>query len=511
MRGFTANIAEPFKIGLRPDDRNYINGIGLEALSGLVPTEYGLAEPESVSRPLTPTVSWPFPQIFKMDGLTMLADETGVSEVDESDWSTSAITTYDPAIPANTKAITSGGPWHVADFQKAWFMFNGASTVFRTNRDGFAGNAEKTYTQDSISINTGTNFKGRLVMAGFDSNEFFSADWQSFWSTLEDVTDIGFEPAFENDTNWYWYSSPGGGNMIWPFVKSIGQDGLATNTSYGSSRPFIVEWMHRLDHGFGPLPWKGTVYAALPLGDHLIMYGDNGIAALSNRSIGAGEVTAHLLGIQKLAQYGILSRGSVAGDNYGHVFLDPDGRLRLITPDLRITDLDYKEFLNPFVGSEVVITKQPQLSEYRISDGSTSYTLNKNGLSAITPNATSNIFAQGGNVVISSAAASSTCSFITSPINMNLEEQKTIVRVSCQFRNITSAKIRVHTRYTCNGSYTQSGWYNLNNEGVAMARVAGIDFKIEFSGTISSGAKFDRISVGYQNHDRRYRRESFNV
>lgn len=506
MRNYSIPINDMLRRGIRNDKRN-TNGEALESLTGLIPTEHGLASPYSVSRPLTPTVSWPFPQLIKMSGITLLADETSLSSVTESSWATAAITTYDPATPANTKAISAGGPWHCADFNKAWFLFNGASVVFKTNRDGYAGSAEKVYTQNAITVNTGAAFKGRLFMAGFDSNELFNSDWQTAWSALENVTDIGFEPGWENNTNWYWYSSPGGGNMIWPFVYTLGRDGQATNTDYGASRPFYLEWAYRLDSGFGPLPWAGTVYAALPLGDHLILYGDYGIAALYPVQIpGPDGLAANVMGIRHLARYGVASRGAVAGDDTGHVFMDIGGRLRSITPDLKITDLDYREFFEDFLGDEVVITYQPHLEEYRISDGTTGYLLNRHGLAIVTPNATSNVFAQGGNVVISSAAAGTSINLLTPIINMNSEAQKTIFQVALRLQNITSPQVRVHYRYSRNSSFSTTGWADCNTEGYAFPKIAGVDFKIEVQGTDAGDAKLDGIEVTYQVTDKRFQK-----
>ena len=86
-------IEESLKNGLLPDAKVPKNAPFMTTLQNLRPTEYGAVSPEVVTYPPgTPTMSHPFPQLFRGEKITLECDATSVSVIDESDWSKAALT-----------------------------------------------------------------------------------------------------------------------------------------------------------------------------------------------------------------------------------------------------------------------------------------------------------------------------------------------------------------------------------------------------------------------------------
>lgn len=99
----------------------------LQTLKNMRPTEYGAAfnKPINTSIPSVPSTNWPYPNLFKGRGVTILADDQAIYEMDESDLSLSALTVYKASSANNpsTESVTDG------DFSSAanWTLNSGWS------------------------------------------------------------------------------------------------------------------------------------------------------------------------------------------------------------------------------------------------------------------------------------------------------------------------------------------------------------------------------------------------
>lgn len=325
--------------------------------------------------PATVAPSWPFPQVFRLAGASTVAllDTTGY-EVDENDWSASALTVKD-IVSGLDDTITSGGVWHMCDMGKAWMAFNGSCIVFRPSLETMlAAESEVTYVVDSsqLSANTGCFHNGRWLMGGLHSSDFWTSDWETFWATYAGAR-AGVVTSVPMAENMVYWSLVGGGDLFALFQQSYGEDGYL-DSGHGSDSPLVFDWLMRGDSGFMPMPWKGAVLAMKPLGRGIAVYGEGGVSVLTPI---IDPMPGY--GLTEVSRVGIYDRGSVCGDKDGHIFMDVDGKMWGIDSSFQMKELGYEEFTEDFDGGEMCACFEPRHGEYYFSDGSTTLVFGRYG------------------------------------------------------------------------------------------------------------------------------------
>tara|TARA_B100000745_G_C20152207_1_gene394990 strand:+ start:962 stop:2530 length:1569 start_codon:yes stop_codon:yes gene_type:complete len=518
MKEFLLPINKPLRNGVRPEQRAFRSNDHLEALDNMVASPYGAVSPSVLTRVLTAglSVAHPFPQLFHLTETTLLADQASISTVNTGTWVKTALSLAQGTSSDGT-SITTGGPWHVMDFGQSWMLTNGACVVWNMNDQAvLEGMAQNTHVSNQIDINTMTAFRGRAVYAGFNPAKFWTSDWEGFWEGLADDVSKSSESSVDHNlkheltmkSNFVMWSSAGGGNMLTPWLYSKAKTGYSDHSAYSldASRDLVLDWMKRNDSGWMPVPWQGQVYKSLPLGDNCILYGENGISAIYPISVGDTPT----MGQRSIAEFGIASRGAAGGDKYGHVFIDESGRLWALGPDLKLQLLDYQNIFSDMLGNEILIERNAAREEFYIFDGTETWALNKNGLSKISPNITSAQFVNGGTAIISAAEPSTDVSLITSSVDMNITQEKTITQVEVHSQNITSVQVRLHYKHKGSDSWLQTEYITVNDWDCAYFTQIGVLFKIEVKGVDGGNANIDQVVIKYKTHDRRMTRGKFN-
>jgi len=257
VKEFAVTIKDAFKMGLRRFDNLPKNTLHLVECFNMKPKEYGLTPFVPITNPFTSTtVTPPFPQLFKGHNVTLLCDATAIYTVNESTWALTQLTTYDALSTSSAKAITSGGPWHFSDFHDTWFLYNGSCIVFQANKDPGV-----TLVIDSITITTGCSFKGRGITGGFDETDYWLAAWTTLWNTW--INQLPSDAAITASLdaigkNFVWWSSIGGGDLLWQFYPSLAEQGSVAGAAHTSALPLLFDMMKRNEAGFMPMPWQGN-------------------------------------------------------------------------------------------------------------------------------------------------------------------------------------------------------------------------------------------------------------
>jgi hypothetical protein len=230
-------VDEAMRAGLKPDSR-IPHGIQfLDVCTGLRPTQFGLKDYITITQPMTDeyltgggflneTKAWPCPQIIRGSAITLLCFSDAIYEIDESDWSATLIELYDAAdfgdsVPGDG-SITADGPWHFMDFHDTWVLMNGTTTIWKT------GYYSRPIATDAVTIKTGCDMKGRAIMGGFDPANFYAlADWPEYWEGLTDnntpseILEKVNAMAGGAGTNWCWWSTIGGGDLLWLVSRGL--------------------------------------------------------------------------------------------------------------------------------------------------------------------------------------------------------------------------------------------------------------------------------------------------
>lgn len=143
------------------------------------------------------------------------------------------------------------------------------------------------------------------------------------------------------------------------------------------------------ESGYSIMPWDGEVYKIMPLGDNLIVYGDKGIARLTPTTS-----PVPTFGVTKIADYGLVSRDAVTGNDQIHFFINNEGKLCTLVPERALSSdgkspvvVGYKEYLGK---SKRWWSSWDSLkNDAWFTDGRISYIANANGLgksSFVSPN-----------------------------------------------------------------------------------------------------------------------------
>lgn len=234
MDAYPVTFDEALRTGLKTDSRVPSGAQVLDVCTGLRPTRFGLKDYLPITQPfsdayLTATLGgslgWPFPQLFRGKSITLLCFQSTIFEVNEADWTATEILLYDAAnfgnaVPA-TATITAGGPWHFMDFHDTWVLMNGVTTIFKT------GYYSLPIATDDVTIKTGCEMKGRAIMGGFNPSNFYAlADWPAYWETLNANAPAEIRQKAEimaggAGTNWCWWSTIGGGDLLWLISKDL--------------------------------------------------------------------------------------------------------------------------------------------------------------------------------------------------------------------------------------------------------------------------------------------------
>lgn len=497
-------LREHFVKGLRPVDRTPRNSGFLTIADNVLCRPEGTAAYPALSIPISGgeltangvTIAFPFPQLYKGKEYTLLLDQTAIFTVDESTWTLTAITTYDYATPANTKAITAGGPWHVADFWGTIYLSNGQDFIIKTPNDA------KWYIEDTVGINTCCKHLGRLSFGGFGGTVWSSAHktWLQGLMLSEDppnaqipqgLTDVG--------QNWIWYSTIGGGDVEFLFNLTYMQDGYFTSmpSGHSSTQALAEEFWCRNEWGFMPMTFQGKVLAQVPLGQHMVVYGEDGINILT----AAGTT----YGLTRELHVGIDSRSAVSSNGARHLFVDDGGDLWQITADLQIQRMDYNEYLLPMIGSEIVITENQHQGWATISDENVAYAyVDGGGLSKIPEQVTSQFFTQGGEVGIKESYGTNQPLLVTDTFDMDIRGDKEILGVEIGGAPDVTMDVAIDRRRDSDGSFVRSEFYPVNTRGAVQFMIVANEFRVVLRPTIGDTVDIDYVQVKWRPTDKSF-------
>lgn len=349
---------------------------------------YPLVQPITdnyITSTLGETKAWPFPQLIRGNSVTLLCFNDAIYTVSETDYTCTLIDTKDPASPTTSKAITTGKDWHFIDLYGSWMLFNGACTVFKTGR------SSTVFVQDGVTIKTGcVHREGRILLGGFDASDFYSSvDWAAYWNNLAGDMPDEYDNLAETgpSSNWVWWSSFMAPDMLSLFLEDImlyASNEATPTTEYTTARPYIKDLVDRNESGMRPMPWRREVVGMLPLGEGVLVYGEDGIRYLASfNANGIHTYACHALsgiGPYVGAQYGTTTRTAFAGDRSKHLFVSDDLSLWQVGADLTATRLGYQEYISGMNQNNLIVQHDPFFDEFYISDGSIGYLLGKNGL-----------------------------------------------------------------------------------------------------------------------------------
>lgn len=539
MKEFSLQVSKEFSNGLRTYHKSRRQQGQFFDLFNVKPTQYGLVPYEPITLPLSADTIvgyglddevFPFPQLFIGKGIVLIACVNRIFYVNPLDWTQLyELTLYDAENTTTEKSITAGGSWEFVDFWDTWFLTNGSCTVFSCGKDTMLGNTHKVYVHDGVPINCATDHLGRVLFGGFTYNDFWDSTWQTFWTEwiskkvstgLSHTRDVGSDQDVYMPVGdeWIWWSSIGGGDALMLFFPSIFTTTGYTSSSYSSTRPYILDLLKMNTQGFARMPFQGKIQAIRPLGDLLIVYSEEGVAAM--KPIVQPEPT---YSIRDLKLGGIASRGAVAGNDEHHLYIDKSGMAVHITQALEIQPLGYREFFFPMLGNEITVSfsENPQnndrFGEFYISGPDQHFGLTAQGLFEHGQVVTGAKYFQGATVGLGGELYN-TDDIVgrigQDVLDFNLPGLKTIesVRLVGRFRRVSgedrNVTVAIDYRYdeSDDEDWSTTSYKGINKEGMVFFPVAGVDFRLRIRITDYEDLDIDYAEFNIKHGDLRYKR-----
>ncbi len=531
MKEFTVPLTEYLRTGLRPRKRNvreHVKRGSVRNKPGLVRAfnvqvgEDGLEPYRPITIPFTQAVlsggqvelDWPFPQLMKGKSKTFLAMKKGIYLVNPADYSLWPLdTTFRAENTGQSGRMIIGNQWQLMDFHDTWALHNGITTIFHSGESTLRPVTDKIYTSDAVRVQAGCAFRGRSWMGGFDTSYFYQDDWKTFIDGFADDSSPNINTALTDlGENFVWWSTIGGGDAFSLFYASTRAERGFMQSDFNSldSRPWIFDLMRRNEQGSMPMPWQGKVRAMKPLGRYVIVYGDGGVSALDPTDTRVG-----LIELQQLKQ-GISNTGAVGGDENEQVFLDGSGVLWYIDRDLSVEKLDFRDYMEGLLGTDVIISYSSRERRFYICNGIKAFTLTKEGgLTEHSQQITSLIESDGADLGMGfdESAMTDVGEFITDTLNFQEVGNKTLsfIEVASEIPKDTTVPNPCITagceyRHENRDAFIQSRLVPLNHFGQARIGITAADFRIRVKFDNFRDFNIDDITVKIQMSDKRFTR-----
>ena len=421
--------------------------------------------PTTVASTTSAPVTTPVPTTLAPTtmGPTSLAPTTLVPTTSGS--TTIAPTSLAPTTTLTTSVPTTPPPHNVDN-----------DTIFNCKANNFAGYLFVETSIDGVSLNASygladlelfveTSITGGVPCAGL----YVLDDLELFVDTSIE----GWGVANDQKKNWVGWSKIGEANFALDLTN---------------------------DAGFRPMDWPGYVYQVRKLDKNVIIYGSGGVTA-------AYPVDSPMptFGFKNMINVGVKNKTAVCGDEHIHFCIDILGCLYKISTD-GITRLGYEEFLLPLINP--TMTWDVAKRRLYIGDESTGYVYNEDILTGGYAKLTG-LYRVKENLI-----AVSPDTLITEPVEICTDiidfKRRGLKSIeSMQFDAISEVPLfaAIDYRYRKKDEFRTTQWSQLNNEGVAHVRTAGVEFRIRLKGLDHGTFDFSYISVQFKFIDQRFTRD----
>lgn len=489
----------PFNKGLRPEARMRNEGY-MEVLQNLRVDASGYHPREAlVSRISSPalTIDWPYPMLLREQQATLLLfRDSGyvVTENTVGDWSTSLISPVDATDGTTAKAITAGGPWHLAAFEENYIATNGASCLFRFPGNNLGGG--ETLVADGSTVSSLCIHGANLVLGGVAVS---GSNWDSLfaeWKHHAPDSILTFDDQ-GLDTNWLIWSEVGGGEPFWPFIGILNALGFDLTVHFAQVEDALKEQIAKGWLGMVPLETKGQVQMLKAMGEHLVCYTTDAVYLLRKAEHGYEP--------ERLLRHGIAGRGAVAGDRTGHLFIDFNSEAWKLLPTGELKRLGYREYLSRLTKSEVVCSFDSRYGDFTVCDSSSGYLLSSaDQLSELTSGFPTSLLRtdQGELMGVASGAFPDMLAITTGPDSVGVNGYKTASWYEVDYSNITDLESRLHYRMNRENDFVQTEWKKDANTGLFYHGLAFEEVKTQLRGTLQDDSKLERgiLKLEYQDN-----------
>lgn len=488
MREFDVTLrGDNIRRGLRKDFRASRNTFGLVGCQNIVVEEQGLAGYRELSSAVPATwlygagieIAWPEPRIFQGIHQSFITYKDRLFWYNEDSgepFEIADIKSVDNVSTAYSPIYTN--PWELVDLGEAWMFVNGGCAVMYHKFNQMTGGDDVVRGYSGVKVQTGCEFRGRMLLGGFDPENSWHPTWKTFIEAWAQEVVADFSTDIDLGTNFIMWSSVGM-DLFWLFYPStIGLEGPVSGAGYDSDKPWIFEGIARNDMGWIPMRWQGTVLNTRVLGETVMVYGDHGISYLypSNElnTFGRFDIS-NLIGIN--------NKGAVGGDDKVQVYLDSQGDLWRIegnpsgrpkAPEL----LGYREFFRDNLDSLWTISYSPKEDYFYIANGLETFLLTKWGLSSTKQLVSSVRFRGEKTYCLGAGLTDHSMEYIIDEFDNESNEVETLQWIKLGGNKVDVFDVAIDYKYEDSQDWTRSEFRPVNKNGAVFVGRAGKSFRV---------------------------------
>jgi len=432
--------------GLRPSRKVPRNTQALIECYNVKPYPLGLVPYEPLTDPFAAlylTTEWPFPQLLvgsKRSFLIVRDSPTGEDLLYQvnADWSLTLI------LPLSHATYGVGGRYDLADFGDYVLLTNGAVMVTRNPVTGVY--TPSVGTSDIPLCKTACDFKGQAVAGNVQSSWYERGVDSIVWSN---IGDINFTPDRKNEAGFR-------------------------------------------EH------WRGEVYKVRQLGDQIVVYGKEGILALT-------PVTepAPTFRFNELADFGLAGVDAVGGNKDVHLFVDSAGWLWRAKKGGGLENLGYQEFMTLMSPDNIIISYNPNEGDFYISDGIYGFILTPKGLAQIHQLPNSMAFVGGVLYGIFGDNGDTEFRLTTDVLDFGFRPRKTLFTTEIGIDTTSQVETAIDWRSNKADPFVRTPWTPANELGISTQIVSGVDFRLCLKSSSYTDVNVDYIKQRWKMTDLR--------
>lgn len=418
--------------------------------------------------------------------------------------------------------------FHFIDLGKVWGLIRPTDTVFKSMAGSMHGGSDVYQGQDEVTIHTGTAFKGRVILGGFDSSNFWNDDWKYFFRAWGMSQNMGVKlpgDDWQIGGNYVMWTAVGAGDL--PFLFKVGSGGYdygptgyeqtmpTSNQQTTPAEPIMFDVFERNEFGFMPVSYRADVEVLKPLGNAVIAYGDTAGAYKSgvDALVPYSNNYANVFGLQQVLNgVGIFGRGCVCGDDRGHFFIGGEGNLWFLGPDLKAQKLGYSNLLSGL--SRPLMTLDPieekvYIASYAENVGTYVFDIKSGGMSIVQQKIGTIVYLGSNQCAIQedlSGGENDYFQWTSDIIDMGTRAIKTIVGLEIGGTQTTTGYFKASILYRHNNlsAFTESTVQTATDWGVVPFRVSGAEFQINIEMTdYTKFTNLNYVKVRYAVSDHR--------
>ena len=462
--------------------------------------------PEHIVQGVDVTPDWPHTRLYFGDKTMLLFEESSISTVNPANNSDTLLGLYDSTDNSSSATLAGGGGyWQVASAEDIWFACDGVNLVAHLPRN--LNGQKNTQIITPITCKTVGMHYERLVVGGLSGIWFSGTRFQSLFRAWQSRKRHLTHDLHDFSTSWIVYGEPIGGDVSAPYQLFLTALGAYGDTAFDKVESVLLGLVNSGAIGFASMRRGGIPQVIISQGQRILVFGERALYEFSPDEQSPGYVGK----FERETQ--IAGRGAACGVERDTVWLSKTGDLFRWRLGQGIGDpLGWRHKFSAL--TDPIISYDPELGEYWISDATNAYVLTSDGkLGGPMTARPTGVFRYNGVLRGIGVGLDSQdevdVEFQLHHTDMNYRGTKATTVVEVSHEGLDDVEVEIYARDGEGEAYSLfPDAQSINDYGVAFPKRSANDFRptIKGTGDVTTGYALQSVYVRYNGEDRRFRR-----